>query len=98
MDLVVETIEGFFFSVIGLGGGFFFSVLINYAPPLTFDRVELRGSLIAQKFAKSRNPTGKLFRNSNLLFKKSYSQKTLFFDLPPPTVGTLARHTHAEIC
>ena len=67
-------------------------------PPLTFDRVELRGSLIAQKVAKNGNPTGKLFRNSDLLFKKSYSQKTLFFDLPLPTVGTLAHHTYVDIC
>ena len=65
--------------------------------PTNFDRGELRRSLTAQNLAKNRNPTGRILRNSNLLFNKNYSQKTLFFGLPPPTVGTLARRTHVEI-
>ena len=44
------------------------------------------------KDRKNRKPTEKIPRNSNLLFNKIYLKNT-FFDLPPPTLGTLARHT-----
>ena len=46
--------------------------------PLTFGRVELRGSLIAQKIGKPRNVTWQTFRSSLWLFKNSYSQKSCF--------------------
>ena len=56
--------------------------------PLTFDRDELRGSLIAQEIAKDRTPTGKVLRNSNWLFNKSCSQEYCFW---PST--TYCRHS-----
>ena len=62
-----------------------------YERLLTFDGVELRGNSIAQKIEPLKDKLG----NSNLLLKKSDSQKTLF-DLPPPTLGTLAGHAHID--
>ena len=62
-------------------------------PTLTFDRFELRGSLTAQRIAKNRNPRGKLFRNSNLLFKESYSRKTFF-----STYTTLLHSSSPHAC
>ena len=63
---------------------------------LTFDRGELRGALISQKIAKSRKPTEKVLRNSNLQFNKSNSQKGLFLTYHHLlNQGTLAHHVHA---
>ena len=71
----------------------------NYAsPPLTFDRVELRGSLIAQKIAKKSKPNRKTIEKFELAVQKEVLTKNTFFDLPPPTVRTLAHHTHVGIC
>ena len=66
-------------------------------PSHLFLIVEQRRSLIAQKIAKTKYPSGKILRNSILLFKKIYPQKTVFA-LPLPTLSTLARQIHVDIC
>ena len=55
-------------------------------PPIIFDRVELRDNLISQNLTKLKTQQGK------------YSEIWICFDLSLPTLGTLARHIHVEVC
>ena len=61
------------------------------------DRGELQGSLIAHKISKMEAKQENTQKFQFDVQKELFPENT-FFDLPPTTVGTLAHHTHIEIC
>ena len=57
------------------------------------------GECDSSKDPKNRKPTGK-HSDSQFAVQKKVFTNDIFYDLPPPALGTLhiTRHTHVEIC
>ena len=64
-------------------------------PPLTFFALSFLIDFFFEAVGNTVPSLGKLSRMSNLLFRLRYFKKTLFFTLPPPTLGSVAQTTHA---
>ena len=65
--------------------------------PLTLDRGELRGSLIAHKIATNRSSTGKILKNSNLLSKNQTIPKKLLVNDENSFKRNKERYAHARL-
>ena len=52
----------------------------------------------SSKDRKKSKPNRKNTLNFQFAVQQKLFSKTLIFDLPPPTLGTLTRHTQVKIC
>ena len=63
--------------------------------PLTFFALSFLIDFFFEAVGNMLQSLGKLSRIANFLFRSRYFKKTLFFALPPPTLGSVAQTTHA---